>query len=320
MFQGLSNISNTIDASMVFILGTGALVLVANTLFMIYCCIRYSRKRNPVPTNIEGSVVLETTWTVIPTIIFLLMFWVGLGFNRMADVPDNALKIEVTGWQWTWAFKYDNGKENDTMVMSNYIANKSEELVEKEVPLLRIPLGRPVILDMTSTDVLHAFYIPALRVKYDVVPGTRTQLWFTANKVGTYQAYCAEYCGLDHSKMYAMVEVMTPEAFNAWYGEAPKVIPPEEMIATGKKVFETNCAVCHNTDTSRKVGPGLGAKFGSTTRLTSGKKVKVDEEYIRKSIKDPMADIVDGFPPGMAPIPLSDTKIDGVIAYIKTLK
>jgi len=305
---------------MLFILGMGALVLVGNTIFMIYCCIRYSRKRNPVPTNIEGSVFLETTWTIIPTIIFMVMFWFGLGFNRMSEVPDNALTINVTGYQWSWSFQYDNGKVNDTFLMSNFIDDKSEKLYDKEVPRLRVPLGRPIILDMTSTDVLHSLYIPALRIKYDVIPGQRTQLWFTAMKTGTYQIYCAEYCGLAHSKMYAILDVMPQEEFDAWYGEAPKVISPEEMIATGKKVFDTNCAICHKTDATRLVGPGMKGKYGSITKLTNGKKVKVDDAYLVKAIKYPMSEIVEGYPPGMAQIPLSDDQVNGLVAYIKSLK
>ncbi|MBT3783825.1 cytochrome c oxidase subunit II, partial [bacterium] len=301
MFAGLSNVSNSTDFALVFILGISAVVLAGLTAFMVYCCIRYSRTRNPVPTNIEGSVVLETTWTVIPTIIFMFMFWVGLGYNHLSDVPADAMTIRVTGWQWSWAFEYDNGKTNDTMAMSDFIEDKEEKVKDKEVPLLRIPLGKAVLLDMGSTDVLHSFYIPALRVKYDVLPGgRRTQLWFIANKVGVYQAFCTEYCGIAHSKMYALVEVMTPEDFAAWYGEAPTIVSPEEMVAVGKKVFDTNCLVCHNIDATRKVGPGLKGKYGATTKLASGKKVKADEDYLRKSITDPMADIVEGYPPAMA--------------------
>lgn len=321
MFAGLSNISNSVDFAIAFILGISTLVLVGNTVFMIYCCIRYSRERNPVPTNIEGNVILEATWTVIPTLIFMLMFYYGLGFNRMSEVPENALKVNVTGYQWSWSFKYDNGKANDTFPMENFIENKSEKLEIKEVPRLRVPLGRPVVLEMMSTDVLHSFYIPALRVKYDVIPGGRkTGLWFTANKVGTYQIFCTEYCGLAHSKMYAMLDVMPADEFDAWYGEAPKVISPEQMIALGKTVFTGNCAVCHNVTAERKVGPGMGGKYGSVSKLASGKRVKVDDAYLIKSIKNPMADIVEGYPPGMAQIPLTDDQVNGVVAYIKSLK
>ncbi len=320
MFNGASNVADLVDFSFLVIFGLSTVVLIANTTFMLWCCVRYSRKRNPVPTNIEGSVFLEVTWTVIPTIIVMLFFWAGLGYNRMSEVPDDAMVVKVKGWQWSWAFEYDNGKTNDTSVMS-YVQDKKTELGEYEVPLLRLPIGRPVKLEMTSTDVLHSFYIPAMRIKYDVLPGGRkTYMWFTPRKTGTYQVFCAEYCGLAHSRMYARVEVMPQDEFDAWYGEAPEELSSEDLILAGKKIYEQNCSVCHSTDGSRKVGPTFKGKYGSTTELASGKSLIVDEAYLSKSITDPMADIVKGFPPAMAQIPLSDDKVNGLVAYIKALK
>jgi cytochrome c oxidase subunit II len=320
MFSGASNVADLVDFNFLVIFGIGGTVLVANTVFMLWCCVRYSRKRNPVPTNIEGSIPLEVTWTVIPTIIVMLFFWAGLGFNRMSEVPEDAMVVKVTGWQWSWAFEYENGKTNDSSVMS-FVQNEKTELGEYEVPLMRLPIGRPVKLVMTSTDVLHSFYIPAMRIKYDVLPGGRlTYMWFVPKRTGTFQVFCAEYCGLAHSKMYAKIEVMPQDDFDAWYGDVPVKLSTDDLILAGKKVYEQNCSVCHTTDGSRRVGPSFKGKFGSTTVLATGKSLIVDDAYLLKSIKDPMADIVKGFPPAMAPIPLSDEKVSGVIAFIRTLK
>jgi len=311
MFSGLSNIANQVDFAFVFVFALDAIVLVGITVFMIWCCIRFSRKRNPVATNIHGNVGLEIIWTVIPTFLVMLMFFVGMDYNKMSQAPKDAMRVKVQGWKWSWAFTYDNGKENDYM--------KSHE--GKDVPVLTLPVGKAVILDMTSSDVLHSFYIPAFRVKHDVLPGGRiSNLWFIPNKVGVYEVFCAEYCGEAHSKMYAKVQILPQDEFDKWYGQAPVKLDPTMLASAGEKIYSAQCAVCHSIDGSRKIGPSFKGIWGRTAKLQGGITKKTDAEYISNSIKMPNSEIVEGYPAAMPVLPLNDAKIEQVIAYMKTIK
>ena len=212
-------------------------MLVGITTFMIWCCIRFNRKRNPVATNIHGNVGLEIIWTVIPTILVMLMFFVGMDYNKMSRLED-AMRVKVNAWKWNWAFTYMTTEKK--MIRWKVMAKRM-------FLVLTLPVGKPVILDMTSADVLHSFYIPAFRVKHDVLPGGRiSNLWFVPNKVGIYEVFCAEYCGEKHSRMYAKVKVVPQDEFDEWYGAAPV---NERASTTGfcwRKLYKANCAVCHS--------------------------------------------------------------------------
>lgn len=311
MFSNLSNIANQVDFAFLFVFALDAIVLIGNTIFMIWCCVRFSRKRNPVATNIHGNVGLEIIWTVIPTILVMMMFVVGLNYNKESQAPDDAMRVKVMGWKWSWAFTYDNGKENDSMKI----------YTGQTVPVLKLPVGKPVVLEMTSQDVLHSFYIPAFRVKRDVQPGGRiSTMWFVPNKTGIYEVFCAEYCGEAHSKMYAKVEIVSQSEFDAWYGQAPVKLDPAQLASAGQEIYNVQCAVCHSIDGSRKIGPSFKGIWGRTAKLTGGVTKKTDADYIRKSIKMPNAEIVEGYAPAMPMLPLNDDKIDQIIAYMKTLK
>ena len=314
MFSGLSNISNQVDFAFLFVFALDAVVLVGITTFMIWCCIRFNRKRNPVATNIHGNVGLEIIWTVIPTILVMLMFFVGMDYNKMSQAPEDAMRVKVNAWKWSWAFTYDNGKRNDSM----------ESNGEENVPILTLPVGKPVILDMTSADVLHSFYIPAFRVKHDVLPGGRiSNLWFVPNKVGIYEVFCAEYCGEKHSRMYAKVKVVPQAEFDEWYGAAPVKVEPAQLALAGEKLYKANCAVCHSLDGSRKIGPSFKGFWGRTAKLQGGVEKVSNEEYFTNSIKMPNSEIVEGYSPAMPklyPVPISDENIEQLIAYVKTLK
>jgi len=187
--------------------------------------------------------------------------------------------------------------------------------------MVKLAGGKPVILDMTSSDVLHAFYIPAFRVKNDVLPGGRIQsMWFVPNKVGVYEVFCAEYCGDAHSKMYAKVQILPQDEFDKWYGQAPVKVDPTQLASAGEKIYSAQCAVCHSIDGSRKIGPSFKGVWGRTAKLKGGKTKKTDAEYISNSIKMPNAEIVEGYPAAMPKLPLNDDKIEQIIAYMKTLK
>jgi len=163
---------------------------------MIIFVIKYSRKKNPKGKNIHGNITLEITWTVVPTLLVLVMFWLGwVGYKEMADAPEDAMIIDVTAQMWQWKFKYSNGTESDT---------------------LYVPLNKPVKVSLRSLDVNHSFYIPAFKMKKDVLPNRNNTAWFIAEELGSYTLTCAEYCGLRHSYMLTKVVVLPSKDFDDW--------------------------------------------------------------------------------------------------------
>nr|NIS74755.1 cytochrome c oxidase subunit II [Deltaproteobacteria bacterium] len=216
MITGFPTLSGTVDNVFIFITAISLILLVLVTVTMIYFVFRYSRDKNPDPQDIEGNFLLEVAWTLIPTILVLAMFYYGYaGFKYMRTVPKNAMIIKVTARQWSWLFEYESGK-------------KSSELT--------VPLGKPVKLVMTSKDVLHSLFIPAFRVKEDTVPGQETYLWFAADAEGSFDLFCAEYCGVAHSSMMSKVNVIPPEKFSRWLEEDAKVAKEETAEGSKKKV------------------------------------------------------------------------------------
>jgi cytochrome c oxidase subunit 2 len=300
--NGASNFVEGVDLTFIIILGISVFFLVGITTVMIYFVIRYSRKRNPKATQIEGNNKLEIIWTVIPTILVLIMFYYGwLGFRPMRQVPDNAIPLKAYGMMWSWQFEYPNGK-------------KSAELV--------VPLNQPVKLDLISRDVLHSLYIPAFRIKEDVVPGKDNYMWFTAQQEGEYDLFCAEYCGDRHSYMISKVRVLPEIEYNAWL--AASDIPADEH--PGLTVLKQNgCIACHSLDGSKIVGPSFKGIYGHEVEvITNGQErtLTVDDEYIKSSIYEPNADVVKGFNPGLMisyKEQLTEEDVAKIVEYIKTL-
>lgn len=201
MFDGASNFAHSVDSVFLFTIIVSVFFLVLITFLMIFFVIRYNRKKNPKATNIHGHVGLEILWTAIPTVLVLIMFWYGwVGYKDMADIPDDAMTVDVTAMMWNWKFKYDNGRETDS---------------------LYVPVNTPVVLNLRSSDVNHAFYIPAFRIKKDVYPGQDRQIWFEATNEGAYDIACAEYCGLQHSYMYSKIFVLSEDEFESWMKQEP---------------------------------------------------------------------------------------------------
>ncbi|HEX8948011.1 MAG TPA: cytochrome c oxidase subunit II [Dissulfurispiraceae bacterium] len=300
MFLGPSNTAGEIDTAFLIITGMCVALFVIVITAMLYFLVKYNKKRHPQPEKTGQHIVLEITWTVIPVILVLIMFYVGwVDFDAIRNPPKGAMPVNVIGRQWSWSFHYGNGKEAD---------------------VLRVPLGKPVELILTSEDVLHSFYIPAYRIKEDTVPGMKTHLWFIANTAGSYDIFCTEYCGLAHSHMLSKLIAMPEGDFNAWYqsrGAAGKEGKELEVLK-GK-----GCLGCHSTDGTRKVGPTLKGLFGrQVTVVTGGKErtLTADEDYLRRSILDPQADIVKGYPPIMPKIPMTQEELDEIVEYLKTLK
>lgn len=216
MFEGSSPFSDYVDATFLLITGISLLVLLGLLIAMIWFIIRYSRKRNPHPTNIEGNVPLEITWTVVPLILFMGMFYMGwTGYLKEAIIPEDAVPVKVTARMWAWSFEYPNGVVTDTLV---------------------VPMNVPIRLLLRSLDVNHSFYIPAFRIKKDVIPNRNNEMWFKTPRVASYDVACAEFCGLQHSYMYTKVVSKDSSGFDGWYRaiSARQSKPLAPFVATAK--------------------------------------------------------------------------------------
>jgi cytochrome c oxidase subunit 2 len=202
MFKGASPFSDYIDAEFLFVVGLCLLVLLGLLITMITFIIRYSRKRNPIATNIEGNTALEILWTVVPLGLFMYMFYLGWeGYRKISEIPEGAHPIRVTARMWSWTFEYPNGVQTDT---------------------LYVPVNTPMKLTMRSLDVNHSLYIPAFRIKKDVIPNRENTMWFKTPRVASYDIACAEYCGLRHSYMYTKVVAKDSIQFETWYREVSR--------------------------------------------------------------------------------------------------
>lgn len=296
-----SNFVEGVDFTLYLILSISVFFLVGITAVMIYFLFRYSKKNNPVATNIEGSHTLEIIWTVIPTILVLIMFWFGwTGYKPMLTAPSDAMEIEAVGQMWKWTFNYPNGKSSDTLV---------------------IPLDKPIKLNLVSKDVLHSLYIPAYRIKQDVVPGKDLSMWFIGQKLGRYDILCAEYCGQLHSYMLSSVTVVEEERYEKWLVSEPDLSDEHPGLTLMKK---NACLSCHTQDGTRLVGPSFKGLIGKAETIVidgNDKDIVVDEEYIRKKLKDPTFSTVKTYQKGlMPPLPLTDEEIDQIIDYISNVK
>ncbi len=216
--------------------------------------------------QIEGSLPLELTWTLIPLGICMIFFaWGSLIFFEEARPPKGAMEVYAVGKQWMWKFEHESG--------------------QREINQLHVPVGRDVKMIMSSQDVIHSFYVPAFRIKADVLPGRYTSTWFRPTKVGTYHLFCAEYCGTDHSGMIGQVIVMEPAAYQAWLSGGGATTGT--LASNGEQLFQQlGCATCHRSDTQGR-GPNLIGIFGKPVLLDDGRTVMADENYIRESILNP---------------------------------
>lgn len=309
MFTGYSNFSGGVDTAFAIIVGISLFFLIGITAVIIYFIFKYNKRSNPVASEIEGSTKLEIIWTVIPLILVLFMFWLGWStYIPMRKVPADAMKVKVTAQMWSWRFEYENGKVEDT---------------------LYVPVNKAVVLNMESVDVIHSLYIPAFRIKEDVVPGKDNFMWFKSAVIGSYDLFCAEYCGLRHSYMGTMVKVVDDNSFATWYASGPVKLDSTAAAvpgAEGKLIVEQKgCIACHSADGTKIVGPSFKNVFGhKVTVETNGKEREVlaNEEYLKKSILEANADVVKGFPKGSMPdykAQLNDKEVEKIIEYIKTL-
>ena len=267
---------------------------------IVFYAIRY-RRRDPdaVGARIEGGLLLEITWTVIPFLITMVIFvWGASVFFAMSRPPDETMNVYAVGKQWMWKFQHLNGA--------------------KEINELHVPVGQNVKVMMTSEDVIHDLFVPAFRIKADVVPGRYTQIWFQATKPGTYHLFCAEYCGTQHSRMTGRVVVMEPSDFQAWLGTSGT---PGALASAGRTLFDDlSCNTCHRPD-SQSRGPSLHGLIGRTVALEGGGSVVADEAYVRESIVNPGDRITAGFQPVMPAYQglVSEEGLLALVEYVKSL-
>ncbi len=324
MPKGASTVAGEVDTLYYFIYWLSIVLFVAIVGAMTYFVIRYKRKHETeIPHGPHHNTTLEVTWTLIPLILVMVIFvWGFKGYMRLAVAPGDAMTINVTAQQWQWSFQYANGVTN----ADDERKEKMPTAENKDLPIVRVPVGRPVKLVIRALDVLHSFWIPEFRVKHDVVPGQYSTIWFEATEPGDYRAFCTEYCGLDHSMMMALVQAMPAEEFDAWLAKTRTIVDGQQSPAdVGRRVFggKGACAGCHSTTGAPMAGPTFKGVFGRKESLTDNSTIDVDENYIRESILKPREKVVKGFAPVMPENykdTLSEVEITGLIEFIKTLK
>ncbi|HEX7637361.1 MAG TPA: cytochrome c oxidase subunit II [Burkholderiaceae bacterium] len=291
-----STVASRTDAlmlAMVLLCGTVALVLL---VLVVVFCVRYRRGS---PANRQRTRQLkgvEVAWTLTPLLIFLALFgWAAHDFVSLYDPPPDALPVTVVAKQWMWKLQHRNGR--------------------REINELHVPLGEPVVLTMSSEDVIHSFYVPAFRLKQDVVPGRYTRLWFTASELGTFPLECSEYCGSEHSLMTGRIVVMTPADYARWLASGPAQPP---LAQYGFALFRRlGCSGCHDPR-STVHAPQLQGLYGRRVHLQDGRTVLADDNYLRDSILVPTKDVVAGFAPIMPSFAgqVGEEDVQALIAYI----
>jgi cytochrome c oxidase subunit II len=298
--EAASTIAGQVDALYFFLVALTAFFSLLIAGVIVVYAVKYKRVTpDQIGARIHGGLILEITWTVVPLLISMVIFaWGAQVFFAMAQVPAETMNIYVVGKQWMWKVQHLDG--------------------QREINQLHIPVGRPVKLIMTSEDVIHDFFIPAFRVKADVIPGRYSHIWFEATKPGTYSLFCAEYCGTKHSGMIGEVVVMEPDDFQAWVAGGQK---EGSLASAGEKLFtDMACVTCHKSEGQGR-GPALASVFGSRVQLMSGETVTADEAYIRESILTPAAKVVNGFQPVMPTFQglVSEEGLLQLIEYVKSL-
>ncbi len=291
------------DLAFYFIYWVSVFFFILIVFLMTVFVFRYRRRvEGEGPrVNVTHNTPLELVWTTIPLILVVVMFYMGFrGFMDLMNPPADAMDVYVLGQKWNWNFTYPNGHQDTE---------------------LHVPVDTNVRLILESQDVIHSFYVPAFRIKRDAVPGRYNKIWFKATKPGEYLALCAEYCGTQHSDMLARVVVHEPGMFEKWLADASDPFKTRSYAEVGQLVVTKRCGGCHSIDGSANVGPTFKDLFGSEVKHTDGATVLVDEEYVRKSIINPQAEIVAGYDPVMPTFKgqLKDREITAIIEYLKQL-
>src|SRR6476659_1230225 len=294
-----STTAGSVDALFVFLVILSGMVSVAIFTAIMVFAVRFRRRTGVLAEQIEGSTALEITWSIIPLGIFVVIFiWGAVIYFKERTPPRGATEVYVVAKQWMWKLQHEEG--------------------QREINELHVPVGRDVKLIMTSQDVIHSFFVPAFRIKQDVLPGRYTTAWLHPTKAGTYHLFCAEYCGSQHSGMIGQVVVLEPAQYQAWLSGGGAT---GTLASNGQNMFlQLGCATCHRSDTQGR-GPNLVGLFGKPVQLEDGRVVTADENYVRESILTPGAKIVSGFKPIMPVFQglVSEEQLNALVAYVKSL-
>jgi len=302
MNRAASTFAEGVDLSMYIITGISLFFLIGITIVMIYFVFRYNKKRNAKASNISHNNTLEIIWTAVPTILVLVMFYYGwMGYKPMRNTPKHAMEINVYGQMWQFSYEYPGGKTSDTLV---------------------VPVNLPVKLNLVSRDVLHSFYVPAFRIKEDLVPGKNNYVWFEPTMEGEFQVLCAEYCGLLHSKMLSIVKVVSVGEYADWV--AKNIVTEEHAGLVLMKKHA--CLSCHTQDGTRLVGPSFKGIYGKTEKVVTNGQVRevvIDDAYIKNSIYQPNADVVETYTQGLMisyEKLITPEEVNEIIDYMKSIK
>src|SRR6201985_3388107 len=294
-----STIAPYADALYFFLLLITVVGLALVCILVFGFSIRYRREKHPVAVPIEGSTLLEATWTIIPLALFLIVFvWGALLYFRIYNPPTNAMNIYIVGKQWMWKAEHPGGQH--------------------EINALHIPVGRNVQLTMISQDVFHSFSIPAFRVKREVIPGRYSTVWFRATQPGTYHLFCTQYCGTLHSAMIGDIVAMSPDDYEKWTAGSTS---GQSLAQNGERLYASlGCNSCHS-GTAGARGPNLAGIYGSKVTLEGGRTVTVDDEFLRGSILNPTTHAMAGYAPIMPTYqgPVSEERLIALVEYIKGL-
>ncbi len=290
--------ARNVDALYIFLLIVTGMMTLLVFSFLLFFAARFRHRPGVRAEQIEGSTALEITWSAIPFLIFMVIFaWGAVVYFKERTPPADAAEIYVVAKQWMWKLEHAEG--------------------QREINELHVPVGRDVKLIMTSQDVIHSFFIPAFRIKQDVLPGRYTVEWFRATKPGVYHLFCAEYCGTQHSGMVGDIVVMEPAQYEAWMNGASG----GPLSATGEKIFaELGCSTCHRSDIQGR-GPNLHGVFGKPVQLEDGRTVTADENYLRECILEPGGKRIKGFQPIMPTFQglVTEEQVNALVAYIKSI-
>ena len=291
--------SGNVDALFIFLVCLAGLMTLAIFTMILVFSLKYARGRGHLAEQIHGSLPLEITWSAVPLVIFMVIFaWGAVIYFQERTPPRGADEVYVVAKQWMWKLEHQQG--------------------QREINELHVPVGRDVKLIMTSQDVIHSFYVPAFRIKQDVLPGRYTTAWFHATKPGVYHLFCAEYCGTAHSGMIGQIVVLEPAQYQAWLSGG---VTSGSLAANGETIFQQlGCPTCHRLDVQGR-GPNLTGVFGKSVQLEDGRTVVADENYVRESILSPAAKVVSGFKPIMPTFQglVSEEQLTALVAYIKSL-
>ena len=293
-----STIASRVDALFLFVLGVVVLFGTLIFVLILYFAVKYRRRAGQAaPKLIAGNLVLELLWTVIPLALTMVMFfWGAFVYVEITNPPADAIEIIAVGKQWMWKLQHPDGHQ--------------------EINELHVPVGRRVKLTMTSEDVIHSFFVPAFRIKMDVLPGRYSNAWFEATRPGRYRLFCAEFCGTQHSGMIGSVIVLELSEYESWLGGQAAGISTAKL---GEGLFQRlGCVSCHRPG-GAVPAPSLVGLFGSKVKLADGRSVVADENYIRESIIDPRAKVVAGYQPVM-PLYRGLISEDGILQIIAYLK